>query len=235
MNKNYTELLDKFKDKENIFILGAGPSLFSCMENNLLFSKLKKYGIVICVNSAIMAFEDCDFFISNDHLIVRWDYWKTILDSKCIKIVRNSWLKYEDEIKNFYIFEPRSTPEHIVDFNERGKLCYASSSVSALDLALQINNISKIFLLGIDQCKDIETNTKRYYWEYYNKKNQPRQNIPAIPSFEKQSEVFVYNNMAYKALKKFAEYKNVEIFNCNKNSKVEIFEKIKFEEIEKYL
>ena len=234
MNKSYIELLDKDYGTNVAFIVGAGPSLYEISKNSLFYN-LKKYGIVICVNSAICAYKEPNFFISNDHLIVRWDYWKTILDSKCIKIVRNSWLKYEDEIEGFYIFEPRSTPEYIVDFNEKSKMCYCSSSVSALDFLIQCDSVSRIFLLGIDQCKDIETNTKRYYWEYYDKENQPRQNILAIPSFEKQSEVFVYNNMAYRALKKFAKYKNVEIYNCNENSKVEEFQKIKFKEIEKYL
>ncbi len=235
MNKSYTELLDKFRDKENIFILGAGPSLFSCMKNNSLFSKLKKYGIVICVNSSIMEEPEPDYWISNDHLVTFWSYWQTILNSNCIKIVRDSWLKYKEEIKGFYIFCPRSTPEYIVDFNEKGKLCYCSSILTSLDFSIQCENINKIFLLGVDQCLDKETGY-HHFWQLLPRDKQPRElGKKVLTSWEQQKKVFKYNNMAYKALRKFAEYKNVEIYNCNKNSKVETFQKIKFEEVEKLL
>ncbi len=234
MNKSYTELLNKFEDKENIFILGAGHSLFFNSQNSL-FLKLKDYGIVICVNSAIIAETEPDYFISNDHLITFWDYWQVVLNSKCIKIVRNSWLKYKDKIKDFYIFFPRNTSEDIVDFEEKGKLCYCSSVVTALDFSIQCENTSKIFLLGVDQCLDKETQY-HHFWQSLPRDKQPRElGKKVLTSWEQQKKVFKYNNMAYKALKKFAEYKNVEIYNCNKNSKVEIFLKIKFEEIEKYL
>jgi len=232
-NKSYTELLDKdYKNKENIFILGAGPSLY---KNTLdsFFPRLRKYGIIICVNSSIMAI-DPDIFITNDHLVTFWDYWEKVLNSKCIKIVRNSWLKYKDEIKGFYIFEPRKTKEDIVDFNEKGKLCYCSSVISALDFSIQCNNISKIFLLGVDQCLDERTGY-HHFWEYLPKKQQPRSLKRIQANWESQKKVFKYNNMSYKALKEFAGYKNVEIYNCNENSSVEVFKKIKFEEIENYL
>ena len=100
MNKSYTELLNKFEDKENIFILGAGPSLFSCMKNNSFFSKLKEYGIVICVNSAIMAIEEPHYWVSTDSLCLRWSWFSEyVRKSNCIKIVRSSWL---DKHKKVY-------------------------------------------------------------------------------------------------------------------------------------
>ena len=232
MNRNYTETLDRDFGTDTVFILGAGPSLFSCIQNNSFFSRLKEYGIVICVNSSIMTI-DPDIFLTNDHLVTFWNYWEKVLNSKCIKIVRNSWLKYKDEIKDFYIFCPRSTPESDIDFEEQN-LIYPSSVPSALDFSIQCKNINKIFLLGVDQCLDKKTGY-HHFWEYLPKKQQPRSSKRIQANWESQEKVFKYNNMSYKALKEFAEYKNVEIYNCNENSNVNIFEKIKFEKIENYL
>jgi len=231
MNKSYTELLNKDYG-ENCFILAAGPSLYEISKNSF-FPKLKKYGTVICVNSSIMTFKNCDIFISNDHLITRWDYYQNLVknNSKIYRVVRNSWLRYKDEIKNFYIFCPRSTPEDEIDFQEKGKLCYCSSAISALDLAIQMKNISKIFLLGIDQCLDKKTGY-HHFWENYPISKQPKVPKRIQANWEQQKKVFKYNNMSYKALKEFAEYKNVEIYNCNLESNVKVFKKIRFEEIE---
>ncbi len=237
-NKSYIELLDKFGDKENIFILGAGPSLY---KNTLdsFFPRLKEYGIVICVNSSIMACKEIGFetnvWLSNDALCRRWSYYQDLVknNSKIYRIVRNSWLKYKDEVKNFYIFCPRSTSESDIDFEEQN-LIYPSSVPSALDFSIQCENINKIFLLGVDQCLDKETGY-HHFWENYPISKQPKELKKVLTNWGQQKKVFKYNNMSYKALKEFAEYKNVEIYNCNPESSVKVFPKIKFEEIIKII
>ena len=236
MNKSYIELLDKFRDKENIFILGAGPSLWANMQVPF-FHQLREYGIVICVNSAIMAFEEPNFWISTDSLCLRWSWFSGyIRKSNCIKIVRSSWLdKHKEEIEGFYIFEPRKTKEDEINFDGKG-LMYCNGTNAAIDLGIRLLEkligVKRIFILGLDH-GTIEG--KHHFWEFLDKKNQPTQNKPAQGNWKKQKSVFSIHLQSYKALKKFAEYKNVEVYNCNENSKVEIFQKIKFEEIEKYL
>ena len=230
---NYTKFIDKHKG-ENCFILAAGPSLYDCMQSSL-FCELKKHGIIVTVNSSIMSCCDIDknfIWISNDHLCVNWSWFSMVRNSKCIKIVRNSWLKYKDDIKGFYIFSPRKTPENEIDFDDDG-LCYCSSVPTSLDFSIKCG-FKKIFLLGVDQCEDKKTKYN-HFWQFFPRKDWPKQLRPAQGDWASQKKVFKYNDMAYKALKRFAEYKNCKIYNCNSESKVEVFEKIKFEDIEKYL
>ena len=227
----YTELIDKHKG-ENCFILGAGPSLFSNMNNSLFYS-LKKHGIVITVNSAILAEKSPNYWISNDHLCTNWSWWSIVRNSKCIKIVRNSWLKYKDDIEGFYIFSPRSTPEDVINFEEKG-LCYCSSIPTSIDFSIKCGFKKNIFLLGVDQCLDKKTNY-HHFWQFLPIKDQPRQIKPAQSNWASQKKVFKYNDMAYKALNKFAEHKNCKIYNCNPESKVEVFEKIEFKDILKII
>ena len=78
-NKSYIELLDKFENKNNVFILGAGPSLFETSKNSL-FSKLKKYGIVrsLNINTKLgYSFNTNDYFCSPKYI-----------KEKCLKVYR---------------------------------------------------------------------------------------------------------------------------------------------------
>lgn len=168
------------------------------------------------------------FWISNDALCRNWSWWNNVLKAKCTKIVRNSWLKYKDELPGFIYFYPRPTSEDIVNPEDKG-LCYCSSVVSALDLSLQMGS-KKIFLLGVDQCLDKETKY-HHYWQYFCHKNRPIQVTRAQGSWGQQEKVFKYNNMAYKALKGFSEYKKAEIYNCNLESEVDVFKKISLEDM----
>jgi len=233
--KNYTELIGKYEGKTAI-ICGAGPSLYEVYMNKKVWEKINNGNqVIIICNSAILAFDwyldagnpDMKIWLSNDSLSKKWSWWELVKKANCIKIVRNSWLKYKKELKGFLFFSPRKTSEDIVDFEEQN-LCYCSSLPSSLDLSLQLG-CKSIFLLGADHSRSKDG--KRYFWEYFNKKDQPRQIQPAIPRFEVQARSFKFNNMAYKALKKFAEYKKVNIYNCNPESKVEVFDKITIKEL----
>jgi len=224
----YTQLIDK-KNIENCFILGAGPSLFSNM-NNSLFCDLKKHGIIITVNSAILAEKEPHYWISCDHLSTRWSWWEDVKNSRCIKLVRNSWLKYKDDQKGFFYFKPRTTSEDIIKSEEK-RLCYCCSVSSSIDFSLQMD-CKKIFILGLDHNT---VDVKHHFWQFFEKGKQPRQIRPAQGPWDQQKSVFPIHLQSYKALKRFAEYKNCKIYNCNPESKVEVFEKIMFKEIEKYL
>jgi len=223
----YLKIINDYKDK-NVFILGAGPSLYYCIQDPF-FKKLQKYGIVITVNSSIMAFKNCDIFISNDALVRRWSWYSIITNSKCIKIVRNSLERYKNELKGFLYFEPRRTKEDKIDFKEQ-RLCYCSSVPSAVDLAIQCS-CKNIFLLGVDH-NTIEG--KDHFWQFFPKNHQPKAHPPAQGPFSQQKTVFPTNVLAYKALEKFAEFKKIKIYNCNINSDIDVFKKIEFKNIKKY-
>ena len=233
--EKYYHLINKYQDKNiSAFILGAGPSLYhilyNCSQKDI--NKVSQ-NVVITTNSSILAgvnklgWKKGDinnrYWISNDSLAMRWTWWQDVKESKCIKIVRNSWEKYKKDLDGFLFFKPRSTSEGVIDYEEKF-LCYCSSIPSSLDLALQMG-IKKIFLIGVDQ--DID-NGKHHFWQFFDKKNQPRQLKPAQGTWEQQKQSFVFNNMAYKALLDFSKYKNATIYNCNLNNKVGIFKNIEF-------
>ena len=164
--------------------------------------------------------------MSNDALCRHWTWWKDVRRGKGIKVVRKSWLKYKRELKRFLFFSPRPTSEGIINPDDIG-LCYCSSVPSAIDFAIQAG-CKKVFLLGVDH-KAIDE--KHHFWQFFPRYEQPRQLKPAQEGWSKQQEVFPLNIKAYKALKEFADYKKCKIYNCNPESKVDVFEKIKFGEI----
>ena len=230
----YTELIDKHKG-ENCFIYGAGPSLYFNMHESL-YSWFNTYGVTIAVNSGSLAEPDFDYWVSNDSLCRRWDYWKKVKKGKGIKVVRNSWEKYKKELDGFLYFEPRPTPEDIINPEDIG-LAYCSSVPSSIDLAIQMG-CKKIFVLGLDHNS---YDGKDHYWQFWRNHLQPKANPVAQGPWKEQQKVFPFNMKAYKALKKFADYKNVEIYNLNKVisgnyiTKVRIFKRIQMKDVKKIL
>ena len=225
----YTELLNK--NKSNIsFIVGCGTSIcnLDLSENSPIHNHM-----VLTTNSGILALPwqkglyKNRYWISNDSSVMKWDYWNKVKRSKSIKIVRNSWFKFYNELDSyFYEFWPRSTSEDIIDSKEQG-LAYCSSVPSCIDFSIQ-SGCKKIFLLGVDQYRD---QGKSHFWQRWPTYQQPKRFGSSRPNeWDSQKNVFVnYNNKAYKTLNKFAKSEGCKIYNCNIKSKVEYFNKISFE------
>ncbi len=221
---SYISLIDKHKG-ETAFVFGAGPSLWQNM-NEFFFLELSKQAVTIVVNSAVMAIPDFDYWISNDVMCRRWSWYKNVVKGEGTKIVRNSWDKHRNELKDFLFFSPRPTSEDIINMDDVG-LAYCNSTCSAIDLSIQMG-FKKIFIFGLDH------NTisgKHHFWEFFPKEEQPTYKNYVPDSWKRQKEVFSIAMKAYKALKEFADYKGVEVYNCNLNSSVEIFEKREYEEL----
>ncbi len=227
--KSYETLIDKYKGQnKSAFILGAGTSLYSAW-SCFRFSEIFNH-VVVAVNSGIVAteWEEGDpedrYWISNDALCMRWTWWDKVKKSKATKIVRNSWLKHEDKIKDFLIFNPRPTSEDVVNPEDKS-LCYPSSIPSAIDLCIQMN-IYHIFLLGVDQYK---CGDKTHFWQLMPEEYYQRQLKPAQGPWEQQKKSFGLNIKSYEALREFAIDRSTFIHNCSPFSKVNVFHKIDFE------
>ncbi len=226
--KPYTDLLDKHVG-ENAFILGAGTSLFE-LSTHPKFILIHDH-VVISVNSTIILMPwsdgDCDsrYWISNDALCRRWTYWPFVKSCKSIKIVRNSWDKYYDEIPDFLYFWPRPTSEGVINPSDRG-LAYCSSIPTSIDLAIQMG-CKKVFLLGVDH---YQSKKKTHFWEFYEKSRQPIMPFGGLPRWKQQRRVFDFNDIAYTALSGFAEFMGSKIINCNPRSNVCAFEKQCFDD-----
>jgi len=222
--KSYETLIDKHEG-DTAFVLGAGTSL-----HGLNLSPIYDH-VVISVNSSfiLMPWQQGDpekrFWISNDSAVRGWSYWQDVKKSNATKIVRDSWEKYYDEIPDFLIFSPRSTGHGIIMPHEKA-LAYSSSIPSGIDLAIQMG-CKKIFLLGVDH---YFSGRRSHFWEYYPKKFQPIPVKTILPPFFMQQHIFDINKKTYDALKRFADYKDAEIYNCNPLSKVRPFKRIKYDD-----
>lgn len=227
---SYLKLVGKHKE-EYAFVVGAGSSLHNISQNPQ-FNEIQNH-VVISINSSIMLMPWKDskdsgnrYWISNDSLVRYWDWWGCVKDSKCQKIVRNSWRKYKKELDGFLYFKPRPTSEGIINSKDVG-LAYCSSVPSGMDLAIQMG-CKKIFLLGVDHHN---IGGYDHFWQYWDKKKQPRQLRPAQGTYSQQKKVFKFNNLAYKALHKFAKERGVKIYNCSASSKVKEFKIITFDDV----
>jgi hypothetical protein len=169
-----------------------------------------------------------DYWISNDSLCRRWSWWKDVKNGKGTKIVRNSWEKYKDELKDFLFFSPRPTPEDIINPEDTG-LAYCGSVPSSIDLAIQMG-CKKIFVFGLDHNA---YRGKHHFWQFMEKNEQPKANPPAQGPWSQQQSVFPIGLKAYGALKGFAEYTGVDIYNVSWISAARHWSKVKtFKRIE---
>jgi hypothetical protein len=232
ITKSYIEIpIDKISGNPG-FVVGSGFSL-----SRLDISSIFKY-TVLSVNSSIILMPWSEgsahnrFWISNDALCMRWSYWKKVVSSRCNKIVRTSWLKHFNSVRDFYFFHPRMTPEGVVEDLDSG-LAYCSSVPTALDMAIKMG-VNPIFLIGVDQ--NFPKSSKcTHFWHDLPKSSQPTSKFGGAPPRNSQSKVFLYNNMAYRALSSFARSKGIDVFNCNKMSSLDEFKKIDFMDYKKYI
>lgn len=236
--KPYTVLKDKHQG-ETCFIFGAGTSAYGYYMHPKREEVFKH--VCIAVNSAILLTpwgqphpnpdftketsyrnSEARYWLSNDALCRRWSWWDYVKRCNAIKIVRDSWGSYYHEIPNFLYFWPRPTSEDVVNEEDDG-LSYCSSIPSSLDLVIQTLGCKKIFLIGVD---GYMVGSRSHFWQYWEKKKQPTRIDRTMATHRQMKEAFVYNDLAFPALQKFADSKGVEIFNCNPKSKVEVFTKI---------
>lgn len=154
------------------FVTGASPSLRFVDP-----AVLQRY-VTICVNSSILKFPNCNYFVTDDQGVTSWNYWyKTVHESNCINFL------FRDKLKNhvhslsenrvvFYdhrhwIKEPKEHADivktlHMFKDPDVPIIGARSSIASALNIAY-IMGCNPIVLLGIDGCFE---NNKRYYWQF---------------------------------------------------------------------
>jgi hypothetical protein len=153
--------------------LAASPSL------RFIDWEMIRNFVTITVNSSILKYPDCSYFVTDDHGVSSWNYWqKTARESKCIKFL------YEDKLTNyvnhldqrqivFYKHRFWSTKINNLEVYHKDNLIMhddpaipiigaRSSIASAINIAY-IMGCSPIILIGVDNCYE---NNKRYFWQF---------------------------------------------------------------------
>jgi hypothetical protein len=175
--------------------------------------------------------EEGRFWVSNDALCLRWSYWDKVKASFCNIVVRDSWEKYSDILpKRVKYFSPRS--ENIITDESENGLCYCSSVPTCIDMAIGFG-FKCIYLFGVDH--DIDNNG--YFWSSWEERDKPMQVVDykgdrkfntkplaLVQPRDQRLSVWNENIHCFDALQKYADIKNVKIFNMNKNSKIKSFE-----------
>lgn len=207
-----------------VLILGSGPTL-SCYD----FSKCVDCHI-ITVNSSILKVnwsskcKDGIFraWISNDSLCMRWSYFDKVRNDICHKIVRDSWSKYKNELKDFLFFKPRNSREDIINEGDDG-LLYNSSIPSAIDLSVKLG-FKNIFLFGIDH---VLHGGKTHFWQYLPIHSQPKESINnngkslllspkrIMQPIPLQQNVWNMNIDVFASIDQYAHKNNASIVNVN--------------------
>ena len=156
------------------FIAGASPSLRFVQPDFL------NRFVTICVNSAILKFPQCNYFVTDDHGVCTWNYWtKTVRESSCINFL------YKTKLQSYVEHLPEN---RVVFYEHRNWVKNASrngheiqnlkmhadpampiigarsSLASALNIAF-IMGCNPIVLLGCDGCYE---QNKRYFWQFPN-------------------------------------------------------------------
>lgn len=167
------------------FIAGSSPSL-----RHVNYTQIKEH-VLITVNSAILKYPDCNYFVTDDEDVVNWNYWyKTAVTSNCIKLLFEDKLKKhvaDLQMKNLVFYKHRFYQEHIdneEEYDQKSLRMYEdaaipiigarSSIASAINIAV-IMGCNPICLLGVDNHYE---GNRRYFWQFdgeskaYNHRNK---------------------------------------------------------------
>ena len=226
IEQTYIKLIGKHPQSV-AFILGAGTSLYDIITDHKdKFNSIFNH-VVIAVNSSILIMDHQDkekhYWLSVDSRCRDWTWWKQVKISKLTKVVVEKFNKCMKGVDDTLYFCARPHPRYFIDPEDIGLEC-TSSSPAAIDLAIQMG-CKEIYLLGFDHYM---AKGCSHFWQLWDKESQPKFTGGKIATHKSQREIFVKNTTAFNAMKRFADAKNVIIYNCNPNSKVNVFKKIEF-------
>lgn len=215
-------------DGDVCYVLGAGPSL-----HGLKISSIWN-NTVITVNSSIMlapwndkskVVPDHRYWVSNDSSVMDWSYfWDDVVKKNCNRIIRTSWWpsKAKYDKYDFRYFRIRDTKKDrpLSQYAESKGLLGISSVITAIDLAIMLG-CKEINLLGVDHGF---VDGKSHFWQFYPNKKQPKRFGSSKPNSQtEQKNVFQKNLECFQLLNEYAKKNKCAIYNCSKESKINIF------------
>lgn len=237
MNRDIKDFYDIHQGKPGV-VLCSGPSLLDIPKTDL--GKM----VSISVNSSILHFPDCDYFVSDDQDLRHWSYFtKDLVQSRCVKFLYNRKLGTEaqrfrpNEVCQFdhtWWFDPASGRKNqegiILSKNKSGKLIGARSSSATAIHILYLMGCNPILIAGMDGSV---VNGRRYFWESFNPPRVWRTNgglqrspMSIIMGKKELLEINQYWDEFAEANSDFIP----NIWNCCPHSSVTAFKKMSWED-----
>lgn len=226
------KLKNKYKNKR-CFIIGNGPSLNADDLNKL------KGEYTFAFNRIYLIFEQTEwrptFYCTQDVKIVQnsiEEIRKKIETPYVFAPINLKWY-YNLDLKTKYYFSQRQVPEgKIPDFSDIiDNRIYTGNTVAytAIQIAIYMG-FKEIYLIGVDhnfhisQDREgklkIDNSVKDYFCSDYNKDKESL----FIPKLE-------VSTLAYIAAKKYAKKKNIAIYNATRGGKLEVFDRVNFDDL----
>lgn len=241
IHSRYSKRLREFKNKyegQSCFIIGNGPSLLSADLERIL-----KRGIAtFAFNKIYLIFDKTDwrptFYISQDEktlITCQKEVNELCLNNKFIPLSHKYY--HDITIDNAYYFKLSNSDLIHYEFSDDiSKYVGNSSTVaySAAQFAVYMG-FKKIYLLGIDhqfsRYKDssgkliIDNSVKDYFSDKYNDTNVDNLNTP-------NPDV---STRAFLAMKDYCDKHGIEVYNATRGGKLEVFQRVRFDEVIKTL
>jgi hypothetical protein len=231
-NGKYLKALKNIHRNKRCFIIGNGPSLAAGDLNKL------KHEITFAFNRIYYIFEKTEwrptYYCSEDN--------KTIFKSKeeindlaienkffPMNFPRDYNIHFNNAKYFIFKFADRSIEPNFSQDIVKGIYWGNTVAYTAIQIAVYMG-IKEIYLLGVDHnfskmVNDkgeiiIDKNAKDYFSEKYNNDKEDLY----IPNVE-------VSTRAYQAAKKFADQHNIKIYNATRGGKLEVFERVDFDQI----
>lgn len=237
--KNSQYKLKHYKNKhtnQKCFIIGNGPSL--TIED---LEKLKNE-ITFASNKIYLAFNETlwrpTYYFVEDHLVLAQNYKEIISLDGFQKFFPQITLHWMPKVHNgiYYPLIYDFKQPNFSDNPNKGLYWGASVTYSMIQMAIYMG-FKEIYLLGVD-FDFIKSNKKLYIGEsgiylsngeqnHFHKNYREAGEQWTVPDMKFQKKSF-------KKAKKFCEENNIEIYNASKNTKLNVFKKINFNNLLHY-
>lgn len=222
----FNEDIERFKNihqGKRCFIVATGPSLL--MEDLEMLKKNKE--ICISMNSIFRMFPRTmwrpDYYVAQDYRVVRDNEdWQEQLEGITAFMSDGCLPLFKEKLgKNIFVNHMGLlwNAKELMPFSENfAQICYVSGTVtySCMQLAVYMG-FSEIYLLGVD-FSGSNGHLEKYAHCYGEK-------VQSSTCFEDQVLV------SYQSAQKYAEEHDIKIYNATRGGKLEIFERVNFDDL----
>ena len=233
----YSHKIKEFKDKykgKRCFVIGNGPSLSPQDLNKIIDEKSFAANRIYYIYDK--TYWRPTFYVSTDMDIIRQEKDKISSLDQVIKFINYDAKKFfSRDVHNIYIFlkgkfnlkRNRFIQNNVSD--DISKYCTNTQTVTCVSMEIAMYmGFTEIYLLGVDHnfSKYIDKNGSLIEDKSINNY------FEGMHGGDKQAILYVDDTTAcYEVVKDYAKKKGVKIFNATRGGKLDVFERVNFDEL----